>query len=938
MRTTNVLAHEVMQNTDDGRGSAMARSLGGQLNGWTLVVLAVAGGLVTSPMRAAVVVKANNTTALNQPASWTNGVVPGSVDVAVWDSTVTAARTVSLGADLSWSGIQILNPVGSQTLNAGNTLTLGAAGVDMSAATTNLTVNAAIALAADQAWNAGARQFNPWGAVALDGHQLSLSGTAVKFAGAITGAGTLAVVGGTSSLSNGAAAPNATVRVNASGTLVFDTASGAVAGARVLNASLDGGTLSITANTTVNTTDTVANALTVDALASKLTLKTAAGHSMQVHAGNLARNPGAVALFAGTSLGQFAIASSTANSANIGFDSAPTLVGAGGAAGTTTNSILVGVYGDTNANNNGFGATGGLATYDGVNGIRVLNPITEYAASITDGQSQLDNVRLANTSGSGVLTTTFAQPLTTVNALAIYETGVGTNSGVTVTGSASTALKIGSGVILASQACTVPAASDVMLINAPVLDLNGQEGVILASTAGNGASAYVTVAPLEIDSAITNATGLTLSGGGELLLAGATTNTYTGTTTVNGGQLVLNKTVSNASIPGDLVLNSGWVIFKSNNQIADAGSVTINGGNFSLAAPTTGSAWSETISNLTFAGGSMSYASGRKVAVTVNGWAHVSAGTLLNSQSGTLTVNGLATLNGGQVQVQSAYDASSVQGVAYLNGGLLISNTVSGVYTAVVVKAGGTAGYKSGNLVLGGGVTCRGNPSNANAVQIAAGSGLGDAGVITLSGTRTFDIDDGPAPVDLVIMPPITTATGVVTKAGAGALGLSGANSFTGPTTIGNGTLVLNGSLRSPVTVCSNAVLTGTGWVTTNTTALAVNAGGIVDPGSVGGIGTISVTGNVSFASGAILRVDLDPTSTNADLLAVSGNVLGSGNVVTVSARATSSNTGPWKILTASNIAPSFATGCATLKARVLNNNTELWLISVAPGTVMFFQ
>jgi len=156
---------------------------------------------------------------------------------------------------------------------------------------------------------------------------------------------------------------------------------------------------------------------------------------------------------------------------------------------------------------------------------------------------------------------------------------------------------------------------------------------------------------------------------------------------------------------------------------------------------------------------------------------------------------------------------------------------------------------------------------------------------------------------------------------------------FTGGTTVSNGTLVLSGSLASPVTVRTNAVLTGTGLITTNNaTALTVDLGGIVDPGFVGGVGTLSVTGNVSFTTGSVLRVDV--SGANADLLAVSGNVTGSGPV-TVSV--TTTNKGPWKVMTASSIAPTFIVAAPGLVAIKKNANTELWL-QAQTGTSLFVK
>ncbi|MEY4245496.1 MAG: hypothetical protein RLZZ245_3081, partial [Verrucomicrobiota bacterium] len=105
---------------------------------------------------AADVTKLDNLDNLNLGTSWALGTAPGTGDVAVWDASVTGASSTLLGSNLSWKGIKIQNPAGPVTLAAGNTLTLGASGIDMSAATQDLTINAGISLlngSGTQAWN-----------------------------------------------------------------------------------------------------------------------------------------------------------------------------------------------------------------------------------------------------------------------------------------------------------------------------------------------------------------------------------------------------------------------------------------------------------------------------------------------------------------------------------------------------------------------------------------------------------------------------------------------------------------------------------------------------------------------------------------------------------------------------------------------------------------
>jgi hypothetical protein len=42
------------------------------------------------------ITKANNTIAPDRPESWVEGVVPGSLDIALWDATVTGPNTTTM--------------------------------------------------------------------------------------------------------------------------------------------------------------------------------------------------------------------------------------------------------------------------------------------------------------------------------------------------------------------------------------------------------------------------------------------------------------------------------------------------------------------------------------------------------------------------------------------------------------------------------------------------------------------------------------------------------------------------------------------------------------------------------------------------------------------------------------------------------------------------
>ncbi|MGC4031096.1 MAG: autotransporter-associated beta strand repeat-containing protein [Tepidisphaeraceae bacterium] len=154
--------------------------------------------------------------ALNVTTSWVGEVVPTIDDVAVWDAGSSGANT--LGADLSFGGLKILSPGGGVTLSGANLLTLGALGIDMSAATQNLTLQptpsttTGIIIGASQTWNVGAGRV-------------------------------LQVANGSSAITG---ASGATITKSGAGRVYFNSATSTFAGGVILNA----GELTFNTNTT----------------------------------------------------------------------------------------------------------------------------------------------------------------------------------------------------------------------------------------------------------------------------------------------------------------------------------------------------------------------------------------------------------------------------------------------------------------------------------------------------------------------------------------------------------------------------------------------------------------------------------------------------------------------------------------------------------------
>jgi autotransporter-associated beta strand protein len=102
---------------------------------------------------------------------------------------------------------------------------------------------------------------------------------------------------------------------------------------------------------------------------------------------------------------------------------------------------------------------------------------------------------------------------------------------------------------------------------------------------------------------------------------------------------------------------------------------------------------------------------------------------------------------------------------------------------------------------------------------------------------------------------------GSLVKTGSGTLTLSGINSYTGPTIVDAGALIVDGSIApsSLTTVQAGALLGGNGTV--GSTIIA--AGGTLVPGVPGVPGTMTVAGNLAFQSGAAYLVQINPTASS---------------------------------------------------------------------------
>ncbi|AJY47820.1 hypothetical protein TM49_00520 [Martelella endophytica] len=148
---------------------------------------------------------------------------------------------------------------------------------------------------------------------------------------------------------------------------------------------------------------------------------------------------------------------------------------------------------------------------------------------------------------------------------------------------------------------------------------------------------------------------------------------------------------------------------------------------------------------------------------------------------------------------------------------------------------------------------------------------------VVLDGAGTLDIANA---ANMVTAPGVISGAGSLTKAGAGALNLTGTSTYTGETFVNGGALFVNGSIAtsSLTTVNDGALLGGNGILG----SLRVATGGTLSPGN--SIGTLTVHGDVTFETGSNFIVEVDADG-NADKVVASGTAtINGGTMATVAA------------------------------------------------------
>jgi outer membrane autotransporter protein len=437
---------------------------------------------------------------------------------------------------------------------------------------------------------------------------------------------------------------------------------------------------------------------------------------------------------------------------------------------------------------------------------------TTFSNTISNGGLNINNTGGATLTLSGNNTYALGTTLTAGRLAAGNNSAFGTG-GLTING----------GTLVASGGAR-SLSNDVTVGGNVTFGEAGHNELTLSGTVDlGGATRTLTVS----NTANTNLTGVISNGGlsinntGGATITLSGTNTYAGGTTLTAGTLAVSQ--SSALGSGGLTLNGGTLTNSSGATLTLANNITV-GGNF-----------------------------------TLDGLGFILGGTV-NLGGATRTIN-----------VHSNYD-HTLSGIVG-NGGLNINNVGSGTFILSgantyadgtnlitgILGAGDNSAFGSGNLLIGGGTLAAsgGARSLANNVTVGGNFGIGGTNDLTLSGTvalgaanRTFTVTNTG---NTTLSGVISGNAGVglnINNTGGGLVTLSGANTYTGNTTLTAGTLVAGidnpfGTAATTLRLENGVTLAASGAARTVDNALVQIRGDLT-------FGTATANENLTFTGAAM--------------------------------------------------------------------------------------
>ena len=451
-------------------------------------------------------------------------------------------------------------------------------------------------------------------------------------------------------------------------------------------------------------------------------------------------------------------------------------------------------------------------------------------------------------SGAAVTINVFSAPFTFGNA-ANDLTGGGPGSSITVTGGNFLELLndsdyvgnwIVSGLVqVDSDASLGNAANGVTLDNGRVFASTGFSSARAVTLAAGGGSLQIgSSQTLTLAGVISGNGPLTKMSSGTLVLSGA--NTFTGLVAVTGGTLSIDADARLGSVANDVTLDNGTLATTATMTAGSGRGFTLGsgGGTFSVAASTTltlegaingtgslnktGAGTLVLLNPVTSHSGGTTISQGTLRVGTLGALPDTGPVALANAAGALLDVNGAdeitgtlsgggaaggnILLAGGSLSIEQAADSTFAGTIAgpgvFSKSGLnplVISRSVAPDTTII---ASGPLTLAVSNILSGDVLVGKQGVFDVNGMTESIGMLLGLGQVTLGSGALTVNMASSQQYGGLI------SGSGSLTKAGGGALTLSGDNTYTGETTITSGLLAI-GAGGTSGSVAGNIVNNG---------------------------------------------------------------------------------------------------------------------------------
>ena len=475
------------------------------------------------------------------------------------------------------------------------------------------------------------------------------------------------------------------------------------------------------------------------------------------------------------------------------------------------------------------------------------------AGSIDDGGQRLSLTKV----GSGTVTLSAASSYTGTTAVLAGSVALGVDNAL----ASSSALVVDGGTL------------NVASHNNTVASVALRSGTLAGSGGLLSSSADFDLQSGTVSAALGGSVGLNKTGTGTVTLSGA--NNFSGSTTVNAGVLALgasnvlpaglrvnggtldlasfSDTVSSLILQGGTIAGSSGVLSSSTNFDLRSGTVSATlGGSSGLNKAGTDTV---TLAGTNTYTGATTVSAGRLVldaagSLADSGALAVSSGAAFSlggrERIGTLTLAG--TLDGGGTLSASTYSLNGGQVNANLGTGALSaagSNQINGTVAATSID------LNAGSLNLGAGNRLTGTPT----LTLAGGTLMslsGNESISTLSGNGNIALGSNTLSTGSAASSSfggVISGSGGLVKQGSGALTLTNAQTFVGPTVVSAGKLVLpSAELLSDATALSVASGAFLDVASTETVANFTLAGTLTNNGTVNAA-TYTLNGGIANAN-----------------------------------------------------------------------------------------